>query len=484
MIMKRYCLIVLLALLSKAGLSQGPRTDYSEAFKLIEVWLDAQRDYERLPGITAAVIHDQDVLWTGAFGLANAEDSVKAEPSTIFSICSISKLFTSVAIMKLYEEGKLRLDDGIDDLLPWYDLKQKYPESGPITIRSLLTHSSGLPREADIPYWTPPDFCFPSREQVKAALGNQETLYPASTVFQYSNIGMALLGEVVAQVSGMPYDEYIERNILRPLGLNETKTTLPESLHGTRMAVGYSAVNRNLEREKVSFFQPDAIRPAAGFSSTVLDLGKFASWQFRLLDTTSAEVLKPSTLKYMHNVHWTDPDWNTTWGLGFVVTRGEDGNTWIGHGGECPGYRTLLQLCPKTKMAISIMINANSTNPGKYAGAINAILAGAVATPPEVSSVPGKKSVDLRDYTGYYSDQPATSEQYISTWGGDLVMLTLPTDNPAGSMVLYRHIGKDTFRRVGNDGELRETLVFERDTDGRVFRYKTFENYVVRINRK
>ncbi len=130
------------------------------------------------------------------------------------------------------------------------------------------------------------------------------------------------------------------------------------------------------------------------------------------------------------------------------------------------------------------MINANSTNPGKYAGSINAILAGAVATPPEDSSAPGKKDVDLQDYVGYYSDQPATSELYISTWGGDLVMLTLPNDNPPASMVLYRHIEKDTFRRVGNDGELREALVFERDTDGRVFRYKTFENYVVRTDRQ
>jgi len=482
--MKRYYAIAILVFMSITGLSQSPRMDYSEAFKLIEVWLDAQRDYERLPALTAAVVHDQEVLWAGAFGLVNAEDSVKAEPSTIFSICSISKLFTSVAIMKLYDEGKLRLDDEIGDLLPWYDLKQKYPESGPITVRSLLTHSSGLPSEADIPYWTAPDFRFPSRDQVKAALGNQETLYPSSTIFQYSNLGMSLLGEVVEQVSGMPYDEYMERNILGPLGMNETGTSLPEACHGTRMAVGYSAVNRNLERKEVNFFQANAIKPAAGFSSTVLDLAKFASWQFRLMDTTSEEVLKPSTLKYMHNVHWTDPDWNITWGLGFVVTRGEDGNTWIGHGGECPGYRTLLQLCPKTKLAISIMINANNTNPDKYAGAINAILAGAVATTPRDSGIPGKKNADLQDYVGYYSDQPATSELYISTWGGDLILLTLPNDDPAGSMVLYRQVGKDTFRRVGNDGELRETLVFERDTDGRVFRYKTFENYVIRISRK
>jgi CubicO group peptidase (beta-lactamase class C family) len=340
-----------------------------------------------------------------------------------------------------------------------------------------------LPREDNFAYLTPPDFLFTSREQIKVELRKQETLYPSSTIFQYSNLGMTLLGEIVEQVSGMPYDEYIETNILKPLGMNETRTSLPESLHGTSMAVGYSAMNRKLERERVSFFQPDAIKPAAGFSSTVSDLGKFASWQFRLLNKKEAEILKPSTLKYMHTVHWTDPDWKTTWGLGFVVVRGEDGSTWVGHGGDCPGYRTLLQLCPKTRMAIILMLNANSTYPDKYAAGINSILARAPSVAPKDSVNPGS-DVNLQDYAGYYSDHPASSEQYVSTWGNDLAMLVLPNEYPTNTMVLYRLIEKDTFRRVRDDGELGETLVFERDTDGRVFRYKTFENYVVRINRQ
>ena len=80
------------------------------------------------------------------------EENITSSPKTLGSICSISKLFTSVAIMKLYDEGKLRLDDEVKDLLPWFDLNQQYTESGPITVRGLLTHSSGLPREAAAPY--------------------------------------------------------------------------------------------------------------------------------------------------------------------------------------------------------------------------------------------------------------------------------------------------------------------------------------------
>ena len=122
--MKGYFVTVFLLFFFISLYAQNSKKDYSDAFKLIEAWLDAQKDYEQLPGISASIVHDQEVLWSGAFGLANMEKKVNADPSTICSICSISKLFTSVAIMKLYDEGKLRLDDKISDLLPWYNLEQ------------------------------------------------------------------------------------------------------------------------------------------------------------------------------------------------------------------------------------------------------------------------------------------------------------------------------------------------------------------------
>ncbi|MEX0290211.1 MAG: serine hydrolase domain-containing protein, partial [Flavobacteriaceae bacterium] len=363
------------ALLIFANVSaQKNKKDYSEAINLVEVWLEAQKDYDQLPGISVAVVEDQEVLWSGAYGQANLEDDLDMETSTLCSICSISKLFTSIAIMKLYEEGKLRLDTPVKEVLPSYNLTQKYDESGPITIRSLLTHSSGLPREAGYPYWTGPDFPFPSKEQIKAKLSEQETLYPASTYFQYSNLGLTLLGQIVEEITGMPYDEYVQKNILDPLGLSNTRPKMPKDLYGKQLAIGYGALTRQQQREKINFFEANGILPAAGFSSNVADLARFASWQFRLRDTTIAEVLKPSTLKYMQQVHWTNPNWKTTWGLGFVVYKGGNGNTWVGHGGYCPGYRSSLQLDLKSKLAFAVMINAGGTNPGKYVRGINAIL--------------------------------------------------------------------------------------------------------------
>lgn len=478
--MKKHLFTLLLCLSVIIAFSQENKKDYTEAFKLVEVWLEAQKDFDKLPGLTAIVIEDQEVLWSGAVGLANIEKNIKAESSTLCSICSISKLFTSVAIMKLYDEGKLRLDDRISDLLPTYKLEQKYAESGPITIRTLLTHSSGLPREAAYPYWTGPDFPFPSKEQIDSKLSEQETLYPASTYFQYSNLGLTLLGEIVEEISGVPFDEYVQQYILKPLSLADTRTVLPEQLYGNELAIGYSAIARNGIRKKVKLFQANGITPAAGFSSNVQDLGKFASWQFRLRDSTITEILKPSTLKYMQNVHWTNPDWKTTWGLGFVVYKGANGNTWVGHGGSCPGYRSTLQIDLKSKRAFSVMINASGTNPGKYANGINAIIS-KVKPPKKVN--PTDEKVDLSEFVGYYSPMPWWSEEYISIWDGKLVTISLPSENPGDSMTFYKHIEGDTFRRIRNDNELGETIVFERDENGKIIHYKQHRNYSKKMDK-
>lgn len=478
--MKTFYFGLILSFLLSCVYSQESKKNYTDAFRLIEVWLDAQKDFDRLPGLSAAVIDNQKVLWSGAVGLANIEEGVETESKTICSICSISKLFTSVSIMKLYEEGKLRLDDKVSDLLPAYDLEQQYPESGPITIRSLLTHSSGLPREAAYPYWTGPDFPFPDKEQIDSKLNEQKTLYPASTYFQYSNLGLTLLGEIVEEISGMPYEEYVQQNILDPLGLSDTRTELPENLYGSDLAIGYSAMTRVGKREKVNFFQAKGITPAAGFSSTVEDLGKFASWQFRLRDTNVAEIIKLSTLKYMQNVHWTDPDWETTWGLGFSVYKGSNGNKWVGHGGSCPGYRSTLQLDLENKRAFVVMINASGTNPSKYVKGINEILGKAEVSDKEE---PGANKTYLEEYVGYYKPMPWWSEEYISTWNGKLVVLGLPAEKPGKAITFFKHIEGDTFRRIRDNDELGETLVFERDQKGKIIRYKRHGNYSERIDK-
>ena len=448
--------------------AQDSEKNYLEAFKLIDVWLEAQKDYSDYPGISLAILKDQELLYTTAFGNSNAEEKVAMLPSTLSSICSISKLFTSVAIMKLYDEGKLRLDDEIQDILPGFNLKQAFPDSGPITIRSILTHSSGLPRESDYPYWNGPDFKFPDTSEFEVKLGEQETLYPASTNFQYSNLGISLLGKIVEEISGLPYEEYVKNHILIPLALKQTRPTMPKDLYGKELAVGYSALDRKHNRERLNLFDAAAITPAAGFSSSVLDLAKFASWQFRLLENNKTEILKPSTLRYMQMVQWVNPDFGTTWGLGFHVFEGNGKSKWVGHNGSCPGYQSTLIINPKSKLGYSVMINANGTNPIGVAFDVHSIL----QKSEEIKDFTSKYENSLEDFAGFYGSQPWNSESYISTWNGKLVSIDLPTDSPSDAMTFYEEVGKDEFARLREDGSKAETIQFQRNSNGKITSYK------------
>ncbi len=144
--------------------------DVKGALGAIDAWLEGVRTYDRIPGVSVGIVVDQDLIWNNGYGYSNLETKRAADADTLYSICSISKLFTSIGIMQLRDANKLTLRDAVGDHLDWFHITQAFDDSGPITIESLLTHSSGLPRESDFPYWGGPDFPLPTRKQMIAAL--------------------------------------------------------------------------------------------------------------------------------------------------------------------------------------------------------------------------------------------------------------------------------------------------------------------------
>jgi CubicO group peptidase (beta-lactamase class C family) len=451
----------------------------AQALTLARTWLEAERAYAHIPGVSAAIVSDQQILWSGGYGFADVARRAPATASTIYSICSISKLFTSVATMQLRDAGKLRLDDPVAKHLSWFNIKQTYPEREPVTIEGLLTHSSGLPRESDWPYWTGPDYPFPTHEQIVAKINEQSTLYPAEQYFQYSNLGLSLAGEIVAAESGMPYADYVKKNILSPLHLTSTTPEMPEAERGKRLAIGYGKFGRNPERAPLAFFQARGIAPAAGYASTAEDLARFAMWQFRNLSTNGKDVLAANTLREMHRPHFVDPNGTTMYGLGFSAWRSGD-KGFVGHGGSCPGYQTYLLLRPEESIATVSMTNAVDANARNLAQRMYDIVSPAIlAAKKDTASKAKPQDPTLVIYAGTY-EGTFGGETAVLQWDGSLASISLPTDDPMRALSKWRKTGEHTFRRVRPDGELGETMRFELGADGKAAAYWVFSNRYAR----
>lgn len=460
--------------------SPGDHPRVQEALHLLEVWVDAQRAYEEIPGVSMAVVHDQELLWSAGFGHADRERQTPATPQTMYSICSISKLFTSVGVMQLRDQGRLRLDDPVGDHLSWFNIQDAYPDAPPVTVEGILTHSSGLPRESDYPYWSPPDFPFPTHEQIVERLSEQQELYPAATWYQYSNLGLALAGEIVGELSGEPYNTYVRHNILDPLGMDDTNPEMPADEYGRRLASGYTAITRDGTREKVTLFAPRGIAPAAGYASTVEDLAKFASWQFRVLHHGADEVLTRNTLREMQRVHWLDPDWSPGRGLGFGVWRSND-KTFVGHGGSCPGYRSQFTLQVDDRIATIFMANASGVNAGRFTQRAQEIMAPALSAADGAAADAKQLDPAFEKYLGTYSQLPWSGEAAVIPWKGKLAVLYLPTTNPLDAMMKLEHVEGDTFRRKRDDGSLGEEIRFDVDDAGRVVRMWRHSNFSPKV---
>ncbi|MDQ3170120.1 MAG: beta-lactamase family protein, partial [Acidobacteriota bacterium] len=449
-----------------------------QAIELARVWLEAQRAYDQIPGVSAAIVHDQTILWSGGYGFGDLAAGREAGAGTVYSVCSISKLFTSIAVMQQRDAGRLRLDDAVAAHLPWFKIAPTEGESVPVTIEGLLTHASGLPRESEHPYWTGPTFVFPTRQQIIDRLAGQRMLYPSEAVFQYSNLGLTLAGEVAAAVAGEPYDVLVRRRILDPLGLSSTTSEMPAGLRDTRLATGYSGLGREGRRQPVPFFTANGVAPAAGYASTVDDLARFASWQFRLLSKGGTEVLKATTLREMQRVHWVDADFKNSWGLGFSVWRDDD-KTFVGHGGSCPGFVSMLQLKTDERVATVFMANAQDVDAEMYAKGLYDIVGPVVAAAAKEKDG-GKPSdagdVSLDAYTGSYDDTFSNTETAIVRWEDGLAMLSLPTEDPMEALRKLRKVGAHTFRRVRKDDTLGEPIVFEIGPDGRAVRFVHHSN--------
>jgi CubicO group peptidase (beta-lactamase class C family) len=348
-----------------------------------------------------------------------------------------------------------------------------------VTIRDLLTHTSGLPRESAFPYWS--DNLFPSREEMIAALKTQRNIFEPETRYHYSNLGMAILGEVVASASHEPYERFVSANILAPLGMTRTSVFFPGSKNG-EVALGYSRRLAGGKRISSQYVDSKGIAPAANITSTVEDLAKYLAGHLGRPTEDGKPLLKRSTLREMHRVHWIQPHWKSGWGLGFSVVKAEERTT-FGHGGWIGSTRSQILASPSEEIGVAVVVNADDGNPATFAERALSLFAAAVAKVRLPGPPPPPPEPVWDAYVGRYVD-PDSAVTDVAIRDGKLVMIGYsfpPEESPSGGVTELIPAGPHTFR-ISEDGAPGEFVIFEM-AGARVARIKATENYLMPAGR-
>ena len=451
--------------------AQSPEDLLNSRFRAVEALIDAQLARESVPGAAIGVVHDQSLIWSHQYGVESFETNAPVTDDTLFSVCSVTKLFTGIATMNLVEDGAMALDATMASYLDGAALKDDTGAEEPVTVRNVLTHVSGLPREGLQDYWA--DTSFPDRAGLYQVMAEQDQLYRPYDYWQYSNLGMSMLGEVVAKASGKEWSDYVRETVLTPLGMSNTTTDMPFDRVGAGFAQGYYVRTAKGERNPAEAHTFKAFAPAAGVASSVNDMAKFASWHFRLREAGGEEILKATTLKQMQRVHWVGAEFDEpAWGLAYGTRRYGKETMW-GHGGYCPGTRAEFVMRLPSKTALVMMMTVNDVSPGALVKSIYGLTEDAISKvyandEKKKKSKKRKSKVKLSDYEGQYFIQNHNSDSYIGLHEEGLFSIPLFSDDPAESMEVFVHEEGDRFRRKRDDDTLAEPVIFERDESGRV----------------
>jgi CubicO group peptidase (beta-lactamase class C family) len=446
--------------------------DVRSQLDLLASWTDALRAYRGWPGVSVGIVHDQDVLWSQGFGAADLEAKSSATPDTLYRVASITKTFTATALLQLRDAGKLRLDDEVRAHLPWFTPPARYPEASPITLRHILTHTTGLAREAPFPYWT--DLRFPGLDEIREAIAAQDPVLPTDDRWKYSNLAFVIAGEVVAAVSGMPWAAYVRAHLLEPLGMRASLVDNPRDGH-PGLARGYTRRLPNAERTPVGPYDLRGVSAAAALTTSVTDLARFVAWQLATGSDTTPQIVRRTTLREMQRVHWLEPDWQAGWGLGFHMYRA-NGRTLIGHGGSLRGYRSEVRFAPDASLGVIVLINADDGEPRLIVDKAFEWVAPAVTratAPPPPAADPA-----WQRYVGRYRNHWGDAEVLVV--GGRLTLIGPNLPDPMGAPGTLVPIGEHTFRLETKDGygSHGERVVFEMDDAGRVARLTVGYNWI------
>jgi CubicO group peptidase (beta-lactamase class C family) len=315
--------------------------------RALDLRLATEQSQSRLPSVAAGLVRDGRLVWSGAVGtLSGRRDGEPSSADTQYRMGSITKTFIGVEVLRLRDEGRLELNDRIDALLP----DTADAEFAAVTVAQLLSHSSGLQAETSGPWW----------ERVEGGgwtelLASRPALrFRPGARFHYSNVGYAVLGELVGRFREVAWQEAVRANLLAPLGMSRT-TTRPVAPSAPGWGVHPLADLLHVEPEH----DAGAMAPAGQLWSTVQDLSRWATF----LAGDTAGLLDPATLEEMclplvvNDV--PDQAWTGAHGLGWQVWN-VDGARFAGHGGSMPGFLAGLRVDLTSGDGCVVLANATS----------------------------------------------------------------------------------------------------------------------------
>jgi CubicO group peptidase (beta-lactamase class C family) len=330
----------------------------------VERYLQAELARQRIPGLSVAVLRGDSLVLARGYGWADVEHRVPASDSTVYQSGSVGKQFTAAAIVLLAEEGRLGLDDPVRRHLP----------DGPaawdaITLRHLLTHTSGLPDYADSTLDYRRDYTEDDLLRLAVTLPVE---FPPGTRWSYSNTGYVLLGAVIRRVTGAFYGDFLRDRIFQPLGMRTARIISEQEIVPNR-SDGYRLVDGRLAHQE--WVAPTLNTAADG--SLYLTVRDLARWAIGLNHrrVPSARGLETSWTPVTLRSGGTYP-----YGLGWDLSE-QRGRRRIGHGGSWQGFRTSIQRYPEFDLTVMVLANLAEAEPEALSYAVAGMLEPALAAP-------------------------------------------------------------------------------------------------------
>ncbi|MBG56245.1 MAG: hypothetical protein CL935_03850 [Deltaproteobacteria bacterium] len=343
--------------------------------QLFENWMETLMEDRSLPGVSVSIVHGKDLVYSKGFGYSDLANQIPMTKNTSQPIASITKVFTSIGLMKLVEGNKINLEDSVVKYIPELkNLKSKKFDINSLTLRSILLHTTGLPLNNKIlikPRINVQNISSRLLEDIK----NQKLLFQPNRLHKYSNLGMNLGGILIERLSLKKYSKYITDIILNPAGMTSSSFEGNKGLYET---MGYSRKISGLRKSKGYTNMGRLLGlPSSGLNSNVLDISRFISWHFSTLYGDLDNIINRNTLNEMQTVKWVPipiempPFINS--GLAFFANAFELGGVGLGyfrdkqfikHSGGLNGFCS--ELIMDNENQIGIIVLANSSDAPIY----------------------------------------------------------------------------------------------------------------------